>query len=79
MKYTKKTPIEHLRANYDLVVGWGTPVIEYQNKYNPTHYKIDYLINSKGTNIGTVLCGNETHDMSILKRKWFLQWTLSRA
>lgn len=68
IKYTKKTPIEQLRANYDLVIGWGTPVLEYQSKYNPTHYKLDYLINGKGTNIGEVFCGNKTYNMSILKQ-----------
>lgn len=68
MKYTNKTSIHELRSSYDLIIGWGTPVLEYQSRYNPTHYKLDYLINGKGTNIGQVLCGNKTYDMSILKQ-----------
>lgn len=68
MKYTKKTSIEKLRSYYDLIVGWGTTMIEYQNRYNPTHYKLDYLINGKGTNIGQVLCGNQTYDTSVLEQ-----------
>lgn len=68
MKLTKKTKIEELQANYDLVVGWGTPVLEYQSRYNPTHYKLDYLINGKGQNIGDYFCGNQVSHMSILEQ-----------
>lgn len=68
MKYTRITNIHELQSNYDLIVGWGTPVIEYQNRYNPTHYKLDYLINGKGQNIGEVFCGNQVYHMSILEQ-----------
>lgn len=67
MRYTQKTNIKTLRDTYDVLVGWGTAPMEYESRYNPTIYKLDYLINGKGVNVGEISCGNPISDMSILQ------------
>ncbi|MBR3770654.1 MAG: FkbM family methyltransferase [Clostridium sp.] len=67
MKYTKRTSIVELQKNYEVLVGWGTAVMEFEARYNPTMYHLDYLINGKGVGVGTQVCGNVISAPSVLE------------
>ena len=59
MKYVERTSIKELREKYDYIVGWGNSIIEFERKYNPLLYKLDYMINGQGKNVGDIICGCE--------------------
>lgn len=67
MIITKPTEIKELRKNYDLLIGWGNSRIEFERRYNPTMYKLDYMINGKADNAGEIICGMEIQSPDILK------------
>lgn len=67
MKYLTRTSCEELRKNYDVLVGWGNSVVEFERYYNPTLYKLDYLINGEGKDIGEKICGLVLSDASVLE------------
>lgn len=66
MKYVKRTKAEELRNRYDLLIGWGNGIIEFERKYNPFMYKLDYMINGQGKNVGEVICGCEINGPEIV-------------
>ena len=66
MRYTERTSAKKLRENYDLLVGWGGGVLEFESRYNPSMYRLDYLINGRGSNIGGQSCGYVIQDTSVI-------------
>lgn len=67
MKITHKLDCDRLRDHYDLVIGWGVARNEYEKKYNPLMYKLDYMIDGMGRCVGEMICGNRICDKEILK------------
>lgn len=67
MKYLKRTKVEELRKKYDLLIGWGNGIIEFERKYNPSMYKLDYMINGQGKNVGEIICGCKISGPDVLK------------
>lgn len=67
MKITHKLDCDRLRDNYDLIVGWGVARNEYEKRYNPLMYKLDYMIDGMGRCVGETICGNKICDKNILK------------
>ena len=67
MKYLKRTKVEELRKKYDLLIGWGNGAIEFERKYNPAMYKLDYMINGQGKNVGDIICGCKISGPDVLK------------
>ncbi|WP_026670923.1 FkbM family methyltransferase [Butyrivibrio sp. AE3006] len=59
MRYITSTKIEDIRDRYDLIIGWGNSNFHYERFYNPSMYKIDYIINGLNRDIGKVICGNQ--------------------
>lgn len=59
MRYIEAVEYKAIRNRYDCIVGWGTSQKEYMKLYNPFMYKIDYMINGKGENVGEYICGNK--------------------
>jgi len=68
MQYTNKTCVNALRKNYDILIGWGTAPLEFEKRYNPTLYTLDYLVNGKNDNIGQVSCGHIISDMNTISQ-----------
>ena len=66
MRYIKRTSIEEIKKNYDIIVGWGNSVVEFERFYNPSLYKLDYLINGQSLNTGEVICGCKVYPPTIL-------------
>lgn len=67
MKYIKRTKVEELRKKYDLLIGWGNGIIEFERKYNPFLYKLDYMINGQGKNVGDIICGCRIYGPEVLQ------------
>lgn len=67
MRIISRTNVEELRNMYDLLIGWGTEGLEFEKRYNPSMYKLDYLINGKGENVGNVACGTIIRGVDALK------------
>ena len=67
MKITYKLDCNKLKNDYDLVVGWGVARNEYERKYNPLMYQLDYMIDGMGRCVGDIICGNKIWDKDILK------------
>ena len=67
MKYIERTKVEYLRERYDVLVGWGNSVVEFERKYNPSLYKLDYVINGQGKNVGDIICGCKISSPGVVK------------
>lgn len=67
MRYTCKTKIEDLRNNHDLLIGWGAASNEFERRYNPSYYKLDYMIDADNSKRGDKVCGIRIDSKDILK------------
>lgn len=66
MKIMHKLDCDRMKENYDLVIGWGVGKNEYEKRYSPLMYKLDYMIDGMGKCVGNVVCGNKVYDKDIL-------------
>lgn len=57
MKYISRTHINDLRKKYEYIIGWGNGAIEFEQHYNPSMYKLDYMVNGQGKNVDEKVCG----------------------
>lgn len=67
MKYLEPIKAENLICNYDVVVGWGTGALEFETRYNPMLYRIDYMVNGENIDVGSVICGIKVYSKDDLK------------
>lgn len=66
-RYLKKTSFESLRKTHKYLVGWGAGQDEYFKRYNISMYKLDYMIDTKESYIGKIICGMKICSKEILK------------
>lgn len=58
MRYLKRTEINSIVDEYDIVIGWGTGPILRMN-YKTSYFHMDFLIDGTGKNIGEKIKGME--------------------
>lgn len=68
MRYLSATPAKQLEKEYDIIIGWGTMDYEFCRRYNPTLYRMDYLVNGLSDGKGSVLCGKKVHGPDLFEK-----------
>lgn len=64
--YTEQTSVKQLRADYDVLVGWGTTGC-FTWYYHQEDYPLDYLVDGFDQNIGKTVCGIKVSPLSVLE------------
>ena len=66
-RYTKRMHVDELRTKYDHLIGWGAGKDEFLTRYNPSLYRLDYMIDGKDNYVGEIRCGMKISSKAILK------------
>lgn len=65
MRIKEKTKFNDLRAKYDYLIGWGAAKEEFEKRYTPFMYKLDYMIDSYREE--DIICGTKIYNKTILE------------
>lgn len=67
MKIIEKISANKIREIYDCVIGWGAGRMEFEKRYHPFLWPMDYMIDEKDGQQGKLICGMEICNKAVLK------------
>lgn len=65
MRIKEKTKFSDLRIKYDYIIGWGAANGEFEKRYTPFMYKLDYMIDNFRDE--DIICGTKIFKKTVLE------------